>query len=112
MKTVLKMFFAILMIILIVSFIVQNPRLTSESYTLQYFGYQTAPIQLPIILLGAIFLGALLVLGATLMEYFGLKRIIHRQERKLHQLEQELNSLRNLPLLGEKDESGKIKFDN
>ena len=112
MKTALKMFFAILMIILVVSFIVQNPRLTSESYTLQYFGYQTAPLQLPIILLGAIFLGALLVLGATAVEYFSLKRTIRRQERKIHQLEQELNSLRNLPLLGEKAEGGKNKIDN
>ena len=113
MKTALKMFLGIAVILLIVSFIVQNPRLTSESYTIQYFGYQTVPIQLPIIILGAVFLGALLVFGAALLEYFELKRVIRRQEKRLQQLEQELNSLRNLPILGEKleqkEEGGGMK---
>jgi len=98
MKTTLKLILGLVFVILVVNFLLENPWM-KEKFVIHYFGYQSAPIYLPVIILGAMLLGALLTAAAMLVPQLRLKRELRQQVRRIRQMEEELNSLRNLPLM-------------
>jgi uncharacterized integral membrane protein len=98
MRTTIKLIIALAVIILAVSFVLENPWI-NRTYEIHYFGYRTIPIHLSLIILVAVLLGAVMTSVSMLMSQLRLKKTIRQQEKKLRQLEEELNSLRNLPLM-------------
>ncbi len=98
MRTTLKLIIALALIILVVSFVLENPWI-NETHTIHYLGYRTIPLNLSLIILGSILLGGVLTSGSMLIGQLKLKKTIRQQEKRLRQLEDELHSLRNLPLM-------------
>jgi len=64
------------------------------------FHYLAGQVELPLIalLLGAFFAGIVVMWLISLARVFGLSRDSRRQQRQIHELEAELQSLRELPL--------------
>ena len=98
MRTTLKLIIILAVIILAVSFIRENPWL-NEAIELRYFGYRSIPFPLSVIILGSMLLGAIIVSASMLINQLKLKKKMREQGKKLRQLEAELHSLRNLPLM-------------
>ena len=100
---ILKLILFILLVILIVTFILQNQWIIQQEYSIKYTLYETPPISLYVILLFVFFLGALLSSLCYLVRNSKLKRFINQQKKKIKQMEQELISLRNLPIIENQD---------
>jgi putative membrane protein len=98
MRATLKLIIGLAAVILVVYFIQKNPWI-NETYTIHYFGYRTVPIPLSLIILCSIMLGAVLVSGTMFIHQLKLRQKMREQARRLRQLEEELHSLRNLPLV-------------
>ena len=95
---VLKMILFILLVILVVTFVLQNQWIIQENFSVQYFLYETAPISLYVILLINFFLGAFLCACCYIVKNRKLKKLINEHKKKITQMEKELVSLRNLPI--------------
>jgi uncharacterized integral membrane protein len=98
MRATLKLIIGLALIILVVSFVLNNPWI-NETHEIHYLGYRTVPIHLSLIILGSILLGAVMVSGSMFVHQLKLKNKIREQAKRLRQLEEELHSLRNLPLI-------------
>lgn len=101
----LKMILFILLVILAVTFILQNQWIIKDSYTIRYFLYETRPISLYLILLIDFFFGIFLCACCYLVKHAQLKRIIHQHRKRIAQMEEELVSLRNLPITEDQEET-------
>ncbi len=98
MRTTIKLIIVLALIILAVSFIQENPWL-NDANEIHFLSYRTIPIPLSLIIPGCVLMGALLVTGSMLIAQFKLKKKLRQQCKKTSQLEAELHSLRNLPLV-------------
>ena len=70
-----------------------------------YYYYDRPPLQIPLFLvaLGAVLIGMAFAGLVALVERFHLKREIRHLRKVVREQEAELNTLRNLPLEGEKE---------
>ena len=93
----LKPILVIVLLILVVIFFVQNPWLINTRYAFHYFAYQSVPIPLVFIVLGAILTGAGFASAVLLIEQLRLKKRLRLQEKRLKEIE-ELAALRQSPL--------------
>ncbi len=98
MRATIKLILALAIIILVVSFVLQNPWI-NDTHQIHFAGYKSIPINLSFIILGALLSGAIIVSGSMLVSQLKLKKKIRSQQKRLGQLEEELHSLRNLPLM-------------
>lgn len=95
---ILKMILFILLVVLIVTFILQNQWIVQQEFSIRYFLYETAPISLYLIMLIDFFLGVFLCACCYIIKNTKLKKIINKHKKKIEQMEKELVSLRNLPI--------------
>ncbi|MBN2373016.1 LapA family protein [bacterium] len=95
---VLKMILFILLVVLVVTFVLQNQWIIQERFSVRYFLYETVPISLSIILLITFSLGAFLCACCYIIKNNKLKRLLNQHKKKIKQMEKELVSLRNLPI--------------
>lgn len=95
---IVKIILFLLLVILAVTFILQNQWIVQQKVTLNYFLYSSSPLSLYTILLIDFFLGALLIACCSLIKHSKTKRILNQYKKKIDQMEKELISLRNLPI--------------
>lgn len=104
MKTVKAVILGLL-IILIVVFTAQNLETLSRAETLRldlvFHSFQTPPIKLVFLLAAAFVLGYLVAFSAGLIQKRKLKKTIKGLQRRQFHTEEELDSLRNLPVTGD-----------
>ncbi len=98
MRTTLKSIVVLALIILAAIFIQENPWLNNAN-EIHFINYRTIPIPLYLIILGSVLLGIILVSWSMLITQLRLKKKLRLQTKKTKQLEAELYSLRNLPLV-------------
>ncbi|MGA1843477.1 MAG: LapA family protein [bacterium] len=101
----LKMILFILLVILAVTFILQNQWIIQERYSIRYFLYETSPISLYLILLVDFFFGIFLCACCYLVKHAQLKRVLQQHRKRIAQMEEELVSLRNLPITEDQEET-------
>jgi uncharacterized integral membrane protein len=89
--------FAIL-VVLCVIVITQNLETFSQAAPLKFFGLESQPIKVYVLVLGAFLAGLLLASLWTLAETLGLRSELRRRGREIERLESELAAHRNLPL--------------
>ncbi len=100
----LKVFGLVLLFLISMMFFIQNTEILSQEMSLQlnfYIGDYVAmsrPLPFYFLLLVAFALGAILVLFYFLLEKIRLSGQLKECRRERDKLEQEVNSLRNLPL--------------
>ena len=94
----LKLILSLLLTIFIVSLILANPWMLQQKYAVTYLGYQSPQIHLILLLLAALTIGAMITALTMLGGQLRLKGALREQRKKISQMEEELNSLRNLPL--------------
>ena len=73
-----------------------------------YFGLESVPIPLFLVIFGSLVMGALVSLLFAVGEQLRLRYTIRSLERKMRRMEEELYSLRNLPLTSEFSEKGEV----
>lgn len=100
---ILKLILFILLVILTVTFILHNQWIVSQEFPIRYFVFHTEPISLYIIFLAVFFLGAFLTTCCYMIKNSKLKRVLNQHKKKIKQMEQELISLRNLPITENQD---------
>ncbi len=98
MRTTLKLIIVLAIVILAISFIKYNPWL-NQANPIRFLGYRTIPIPLSVVIPVAVLLGAIIASGSMFISQLGLKKQLRLQVKKTSQLEAELHSLRNLPLM-------------
>ncbi len=94
----LKLILGLLATIFIASLMLANPWMVQQKFAVTYLGYRSPEIHLILILLAALTIGAVISILSMLGGQLRLKGTIREQKRKIRQVEEELNSLRNLPL--------------
>lgn len=98
MLAIVKFVAFLLVLAVVASFAVKNGQEVTLHY---YFGLDSVPLPLFLILFGSMVLGALLSLLFAVGEQLRLRFSIRSMERKMRRMEDELHSLRNLPLTSE-----------
>lgn len=93
MKRLFFLVLALLLLVLGITFAVQNAVSVTLNY---YFGSLTAPLSLIVVL--AIAAGASLGVVTSMLLVFGQRRKVARLQRKLQMCEQEVRNLRHLPM--------------
>lgn len=91
----LRFIFALLIMVLLVTFAVKNNTPTTLYY---YFGYKSPEIPLFLVILMGVVIGAVFVWFVTLFEKMKLKYTIRQKEKKIREVEKELADLKNLPI--------------
>lgn len=94
----LKLIITLLITILIVTLILANPWMLQEKFSISYLGYKSPEIHMVVLLLVAITVGAIITALSMFCGQLRLKKIIRDHKKKIRQIEEELSSLRNLPL--------------
>lgn len=100
---IVKTLLIMAIIILSISFIMENKWIVEQSYEIQYYRYKTREIPLVLLFLGSIFFGALLVSIPAVIKNHRLKKALKTERKKIVQIEGELNLLRNLPISEENE---------
>ena len=77
----------------------------NEEYPIRYFLYETSPISLYVILLIDFFFGIFLCACCYLVKHSQLKRVLQQHRKRIAQMEEELVSLRNLPITEDQEET-------
>ena len=106
---ILKMILFILLVILVVTFVLQNQWIIQERFPIRYFLWESTPISLYIILLIDFFIGILLCVSCYIVKHSKLKRMLHQNKRRIAQMEEELVSLRNLPITENQEENNTLQ---
>ena len=88
----------VILVVLCVVVITQNLETFSQAAPLKFFGFQSQPIKVYVLVLGAFVAGLLLASLWTLTETIRLRSKLRRKDRELERLEKELAAHRNLPL--------------
>jgi len=94
----LRLIVFVTVVVLCVVVIAQNLETFSQAAPLKFLGFQTVPIKVYILVLGAFVAGLLLASLWSLAETIGLRSKLRRKTREAEQLERELAAHRNLPL--------------
>ncbi len=100
----LKVFALVVLFLISMMFFVQNTQILSQEMSLHLdfflgdFKVESRPLPFYFLLLISFGLGSILVLFYFLMEKLRLSKQLKECRGKLNKLEQEVNSLRNLPL--------------
>lgn len=100
---IIKSVLVVLIIIFTVSFILENTWIIKEQYQIEYYTLKSRPIPLVLLFFGNILLGALIVALPSFLKNLRLKRLLKLDQKKMHQMDKELSSLRNLPLTEDKE---------
>lgn len=106
---ILKMILFILLVILVVTFVLQNQWIINESFSICYFLWESKPISLYIILLMDFFFGIFLCASCYLVKHSKLKRLLNQNRKRIAQMEEELVSLRNLPITENQEENDTLQ---
>lgn len=101
----------VLLVILVVTFILQNQWIVQQNFSIRYFLYNTPPISLYLILLADFFLGAFLCACCYVVKNSRLKGVINQHKKKIQQMEKELVSLRNLPITENQKQEASLQTD-
>ncbi len=94
----LRLILFVVLLVLCVTVITQNLESLTQAAPLRFFGFESGPIKVYVLVLGAFLVGLLLALLWTLAESLGLRSKLKRQEREIERLESELAAHRNLAL--------------
>ena len=97
MKT-LKLIISLLLTIFVVSVVLANQWMLETKFSIYYMGYKTPELQVVILFLITTAIGAILTSISMLAGQLKLKYSIRDYKKKINQMEEELSSLRNLPL--------------
>ncbi|MBI3013910.1 MAG: LapA family protein [Candidatus Tectomicrobia bacterium] len=103
MLAIVKFMVFLLVLAIVASFAVKNGDDVILHY---YFGLESVPMPLFLVIFGSLVLGALISLLFAVGEQLRLRYTIRSLERKMRRMEEELYSLRNLPLTSELSEKG------
>ena len=87
---VIKTIFLTLLFIVGITFSMEN----TETLVLSYFGFETPPIPLFLLVLCAILLGVFLSGMGFIVDVRSLKKSLREKEREIASLEEEINPLR------------------
>ncbi len=87
---VIKTIFLTLLFIVGITFSMEN----TETLVLSYFGFETPPIPLFLLVLFAILLGVFLSGVGFIIDVRSLKKALREKEREIASLEEEINPLR------------------
>jgi uncharacterized integral membrane protein len=101
----LRLILFVVLLAFCVVVITQNLETFSQAAPLKFFVFQSVPIKVYVLVLGAFLAGLLLASIWTLAETLGLRSQLRRKSRELEQLERELVAHRNLPLEEPKSEA-------
>ena len=101
---ILKMILFILLVILVVTFILQNQWIIQQKFSIEYFLHETSPISLYLILMIVFFAGIFLAACCYIVKTNKLKKLLAQNKRRIAQMEKELVSLRNLPITENQEE--------
>ncbi len=80
------------------SLVLANRWMIEQSFAISYLGYRTPEIPLVLLILAGITLGAIITALSMLGGQLRLKKKLREQNKKTRQMDEELKSLRNLPL--------------
>lgn len=94
----LRLILFVVLVVLCVAVITQNLETFSQAAPLKFFGLQSRPIRVYVLVLGAFLAGLLLAILWNLAETFQLRAKLRRKSREVERLERELAAYRNLPL--------------
>lgn len=94
----LKLIISLVASLFVASLILANPWMLQQKFAISYLGYQSPEIHLILLLLATLTIGVLIAILSMLTGQLRLKSTIREQKKKIRQVEEELNSLRNLPL--------------
>ena len=94
----LRLILFVILLVFCIIVITQNLETLSQAASLKFFVWQSIPIKVYVLVLGAFLVGLLLASLWTLAETLGLRSQLRRKSRELEQLERELAAHRNLPL--------------
>lgn len=97
MQTV-KLIISLLLSILVIILIVANPWMVEQKYSLVFFDRQTIPMPIIVYMLISVIIGAVISAVSLFVGHLRLKSILREKNQKIQQMEEELCSLRNLPL--------------
>ncbi len=102
---ILKTFVVLIIIVLSVTFIVQNAWILNPNpdYKIRYLNYTTPSMPPVVLFLFCILLGSLFIAGPSFIKNQQLKRLLRVEKKKIAQMEKELSSLRNLPITDERN---------
>jgi len=101
---ILKLILFILLVILVVTFVLQNQWIIMQKFSVGYGLWETTEIRLFYMLLFMFFFGFFLSACCYVIKYNKLKRILSQNKRQIAQMEKELVSLRNLPITENEEE--------
>ena len=93
-----KLIIVLLLATFIGSLVVVNQWMLQQKFAISYLGYQTPEVPLILLFLILLTVGAMMAIVSMLAGQLRLKSTLREQKRKIVQVEEELNSLRNLPL--------------
>lgn len=105
----LKMILFILLVVLVVTFVLQNQWIVNQQFSIGYGLWKTNEIRLFYMLLFMFFFGIFLSACCYIIKYNKLKRTLSQNKRKIAQMEKELVSLRNLPITENEEEKTSIE---
>ena len=105
----LKMILFILLVVLVVTFVLQNQWIVNQQFSIGYGLWKTNEIRLFYMLLFMFFFGIFLSACCYIIKYNKLKRLFSQNKRKIVQMEKELVSLRNLPITENEEEKTSIE---
>ncbi len=94
----LKLIIGLLVILLTATLVLANQWMLQQKFVISYLGYKTPEIHLILLLLASLTIGAIFAATSMLAGQLRLKSNLRQQRKKIRELEEELNSLRNLPL--------------
>jgi len=103
MLAIVKFMVFLLVLAIVASFAVKNG---DDVVLYYYFGLESVPMPLFLVIFGSLVLGALISLLFAVGEQLRLRYTIRSLEKKMRRMEEELYSLRNLPLTSELSEKG------
>jgi hypothetical protein len=92
-----------------VIFVLQNKWIIENEYSIRYFLYESPLMPLWGILLIDLFLGIFFGICYYFVNHAKLKRVLHQNRKKIEQMEKELVSLRNLPIIEDHKEETSLK---
>lgn len=85
----IRFVFVLILVIVVLSFAVENLEKTIRFH--YFFGYESPPFPVYLVILGAFFFGMLMTVVLLLPEWIKNRIRLRRHERTLHRLETELN---------------------
>ena len=89
MLSVIKTLFFTLLFILGITFSMEN----TQPLTLRYFGYETPPVELYLLVLSSVFLGIILAGVGFIIDNHSMKKSLRQREKEIDTLKREIMSI-------------------